>query len=93
MITLYLNLPNLEIKTFQNFVYPFVKNGFYPETRGEPFIPKVLLEIDISFPVEDISFTVIKADTISLSTYILPSPGFIPTDGREIDIPNFEYRG
>jgi hypothetical protein len=93
MIPLYLNLPNFEIKTFRNFVYPFVKNGFYPESGGEPFIPKVLLEIDISFPVEDISFSVIKADTISLSTYILPSPGFIPTDGREIDIPNFEYRG
>jgi len=41
MIPLYLNLPNFELKSVENFVYPVVKGGFYPENFGEPFLPKM----------------------------------------------------
>ncbi len=91
MIPIYLNLPNFELKNFANFVYPFVKNGFYPENKGEPFIPYLLLEVDISGDVEDVSLSVIKTDTINLTSYILPSPGFVI--GSEIHIPSPKYGG
>jgi len=93
MIPLYLNLPNFELKSVENFVYPVVKGGFYPENFGEPFLPKILLEINLEFPVEEVSLSVIKTDTTNLPSYILPSPGFIPADGRERRLGSPEYTG
>ncbi len=95
MSTLFIILPDVEIKSLGGYVYPYIKNAVYTPDKGKPYLPMYVTVVKQPTCAIPTGLWVVEAETLRLFKPLFPSQGFVPADGRlrEYDSIKPSYNG